>query len=69
MVDFPRAWEICRAVEREYHHNKCSYNAALLLCDCDVVMKHPETLDKHTFYGAGGKVISSIATTASQGGE
>lgn len=58
MVDFPRGWEITRAVEREYHHNRCSYNTHGMLCDCDVLNKHPEMLDKATFYGAGGRIIT-----------
>ena len=58
-VDFPRAWEIARTVEPEYHHNKCSFNVTNggVLCDCDVVNKHPELLDQSNFYGAGGAVI------------
>lgn len=56
-VDFPRAWEIARATGREYHHNKCSYNTDLMLCDCNVLMNHPEQVDKNKFYGAGGVVI------------
>lgn len=58
-VDFPRAWEITKAVQKEYHHNRCSFNTHGMLCDCDVLMKHKETLDEETFYGAGGRVISS----------
>jgi hypothetical protein len=60
-IDFPRAWEICKSVEPEYHHNDCSYNKQRLLCDCDVVYKHRETLDKNVFYGAGGRIISGRA--------
>lgn len=56
-VDFPRAWEITQATEREYHHNQCSYNTHGLLCDCNVLMKHAETVDKQNFYGAGGRII------------
>ena len=55
--DFPRGWEITRSVEPEYHHNKCSYNTHAMLCDCDVLYKHPEMLDKAKLYGAGGQVI------------
>ena len=31
----------------EYHHNKCSFNQTdgVILCDCDILMKHPETWD------------------------
>lgn len=57
-VDFPRAWEITQATEREYHHNQCSYNTHGLLCDCNVLMKHAETVDKQYFYGAGGRIIN-----------
>lgn len=60
-IDFVRAWEITRSVEREYHHNKCSYNQALLLCDCDVIYKHKEYLDSENFYGKGGEVIKKDA--------
>jgi hypothetical protein len=43
-MDFPRAWEIARAVAPEYHHNRCSYNttSGALLCDCAVLTEHPE---------------------------
>ena len=57
-VDFPRGWEITRATEAEYHHNKCSFNTAGMICDCNVLMRHPEMLDKCRFYGAGGEVLS-----------
>lgn len=53
-VDFPRGWEITRSVEPEYHHNKYSYNTDGMLCDCDILFKHPEMLDKEVFYGRGG---------------
>lgn len=58
-IDFSRAWEIARTVEPEYHHNKCSFNVTNggVLCDCDVINKHPELLDKSNFYGVGGVVI------------
>ena len=55
-VDFPRAWEITRAVKPEYHHNKCSYNVAAMLCDCDVLMQHPETTDQNVFHGVNGPI-------------
>lgn len=42
-MDFPRAWEISNAVAVEYHHDKCSTHAGML-CDCDVLFKHPEYL-------------------------
>lgn len=58
-VDIPRGWEITESVQPEYHHNKCSFNVAGMLCDCDVLFKHPELLDENNFYGAGGRIISS----------
>lgn len=57
-VDFPRAWQITRATEPEYHHNQCSYNQAGMLCDCNILMQHPETLSTEFFYGADGKILS-----------
>lgn len=62
-VDFPRAWEITRATEREYHHNRCSYNTHGMLCDCNVLMQHPEQTNPDVFYGAGGAVIKSESPT------
>jgi len=46
-VDFPRAWQIAKTVKTEYHHNDCSYNKTngSILCDCDVIYKHPDYLD------------------------
>jgi len=58
-VDFPRAWEITRSVEREYHHNRCSYNTHGMLCDCDVLNKNPEVTGP-AFYGEGGRIIRVI---------
>lgn len=58
-IDFSRAWEIAASVEREYHHNECSFNVSRggVLCDCDVIHKHPEYMDRINLYGAGGIVI------------
>ena len=53
-VDFVRAWQITRSVEREYHHNKCSYNSHCMLCDCEILMAHKETTDKKVMYGKDG---------------
>lgn len=55
-VDIPRAWQISDMTPREYHHNKCSYNTHLMLCDCDVLFKHPEQLSDN-FYGKDGVII------------
>lgn len=44
-VDFPRAWEIARSVPPQEHpHPKCSFRqtGGALLCDCSVLMEHPE---------------------------
>lgn len=45
-MDYPRAWEVARAVEPEYHHNECSFNVTngAMLCDCKVLTEHPEYL-------------------------
>lgn len=44
MMDFPTAWGIARATPPEYHHNACSFNVTDggMLCDCDVLLKHPQ---------------------------
>jgi hypothetical protein len=46
-VDFPRAWELVAGTELSQHHPGCSYRQTerALLCDCDVLYQHPETLD------------------------
>lgn len=46
MVDFPRSWEIARETELEDHHEECSFRVTEggILCDCDVLYKHPEVL-------------------------
>lgn len=58
-VDFPRAWEIARAVPTEVHDPQCSYaqTASGMLCDCWVLTKHAEYLDDSVMHGAGGVVI------------
>ena len=58
-VDFPRGWQIARAVEPEYHHNECSFNVTRggCLCDCDVLLKHAEYLDNTKLYGTDGVVL------------
>ena len=59
-VDFPRAWQICKSVAKEYHHNDCSYNqTSCVLCDCDILMKHEETTSD-VFYGKDGIPIQSV---------
>lgn len=46
-VDYPRAWQIARTKPASKHHRKCSYRvtSGCVLCDCDVLMKHPDVLD------------------------
>lgn len=46
-VDFPRAWQISKMVAVDEHDPLCSYRQTDggLLCDCHVLMKHPEVLD------------------------
>ena len=43
-MDYPRAWQIAREAPMDRHHPKCSFRqtAGGLLCDCDVITKHPE---------------------------
>lgn len=43
-VDFPRAWQITLATPKADHHEKCGYRTHGTLCDCDVLMRHPEVL-------------------------
>lgn len=47
-VDYPRAWQISREHKMNEHHKKCSYRVThgALLCDCDIVYKHPEFLSE-----------------------
>lgn len=59
-INFPRGWQICKASKSEDHDPRCSWIQMGLLCDCDVVMKHPEQLDKNMFYGEDGAVIREI---------
>lgn len=46
-VDFPRAWQIAKSIPPSQHDPRCSFaqTDGAVLCDCDVLMKHPETLD------------------------
>lgn len=56
-ADFPRAWELVAETRLAEHHPKCSYRVTerALLCDCDVLMTHPEVTDT-VMHTAGGKV-------------
>lgn len=56
-VDYPRGWQICDASKDEDHHARCSWRTHKMLCDCDVLMRHPEQLDKTALYGKDGKVL------------
>lgn len=60
-VDFPRGWQITESVRPEYHHNNCSWNTHRMLCDCDVLFKHPEFISD-LFYGKDGVVIERKET-------
>ena len=55
-VDYPRAFEICRATPREQHDPACSYRTedGAVLCDCAVITAHPEYLEKGVLYTRGG---------------
>lgn len=55
-VDFPRGWQITESVEAEYHHNSCSWNTHRMLCDCNVLFKHPEFVSD-LLYGKDGVII------------
>ena len=44
-IDFPRAWQICKAAPDSEHNPKCSWVTHRLLCDCHIINKHPEYLD------------------------
>lgn len=46
-VDFPRAWQISQSVAIRKHNKKCSYRQTkgALLCDCDILYKHPDVID------------------------
>lgn len=59
-VDFPRAWQITKATPPNQHHEECSFRTCGMLCDCSVLMNHPEILDT-PLHGIDGKPISSEA--------
>ena len=47
-IDYPRAWQIVMETNPEDHHPDCSFRVTdgAILCDCDILNKYPETLDK-----------------------
>lgn len=59
-VDFPRAWEISRAVAPEGHDPECScaQTNGALLCDCQILFGHPEYLDD-VMQTSGGVVFDA----------
>ena len=61
-LDFPRAWQIAGQTDSAYHHNDCSYNktSGALLCDCNIINKHPEMLDKSILYTTDGKISKRV---------
>lgn len=46
-VDFPRGWQIARSAPFDSHDPACSFarTAGGMLCDCAVLLSHPEYLD------------------------
>lgn len=46
-VDFPRGWQIVRSAPFGSHDPACSFVQAAggMLCDCAVLLRHPEYLD------------------------
>jgi hypothetical protein len=62
-VDYPRAWEIARAAPLESHHSKCSFSVSKggILCDCDVVYRHPEYLDDVLQTSGGEPSVREVA--------
>ena len=58
MIDFPRAWQLCKQSKLKEHDEKCSYRITkrAIICDCHVITKHSEYTSK-TFYGENGRVI------------
>lgn len=59
-VDFPRAFQLIENTKLEDHHPECSWHHGIL-CDCDILMKHPEVLDDvmHTLDGITISVVAS----------
>jgi hypothetical protein len=55
-VDYPRGWQLARAVPFTLHDPACSYRqtTGAILCDCEVVMGHEETLDPERMFGLDG---------------
>lgn len=61
MMDFPRAWQIFKASPIDSHHPECSWLRMGLLCDCDVITKHPEYLDD-ALHGLDGEILTPKTT-------
>ena len=53
-VDFPRGWQIARSAPFGSHDPACSFVQAAggMLCDCAVLLRHPEYLDDEMHGGA-----------------
>jgi D-arabinose 1-dehydrogenase-like Zn-dependent alcohol dehydrogenase len=59
-VDYPRAWELVLNTLPETHHPECSFRVTgCILCDCDVLLKHPEYLDD-SLHTIGGHTFSGV---------
>lgn len=59
MIDFPRAWQIARMIPPTAHDENCSFRQASggFLCDCDIIYRNAEFLDKRNMYGEDGEVV------------
>ena len=62
-MDFPRGWEIARAVPFDQHDAQCSYRTewGALLCDCPVLTSHPEYADE-VVHSRGGRIRGDEAS-------
>ncbi len=59
-VDFPRGWQIARSAPFDSHDPACSFarTAGGMLCDCAVLLSHPEYLDDE-MHGVPGSAQTS----------
>lgn len=59
MIDIPRAWEITRASKDGEHNRLCSWRTHRMLCDCHVIYKHPEQVERRYMFTVGGEMIGA----------
>lgn len=67
-VDFPRAWQIARAVPpAEHPHPKCSFRqtGGGLLCDCEVLTEHPEYVEADVLHAGEADAVEWAAADPS----